>query len=133
MIYEMNNGNVKFCINFIFAKFNVKKIIMISIVVMLGILMIPTNVHDAKANPCSGISAAGAGGVGGAGGQAGPAGNGGAGGNRGNGGFGGAGGFNGLVGSGGVGGAGAGGVGGAGEGSVIVKCTLKDVVINRGP
>jgi hypothetical protein len=53
MIYEMNNGNLKFCINFIFAKFNVKKIVMISIVVMLGILMIPTNVHDAKAKPCS--------------------------------------------------------------------------------
>src|SRR5262245_14796582 len=98
MLYEMNNGNVKLCMNFIYAKFNVKKILIVSIVIMVGISFVPTNFQHAKANPCSGISATGAGGAGGAGGQAGPAGNGGDGGNRGNGNFGGAGGFNGLVG-----------------------------------
>ena len=60
-----------------------------SIVILLGTSIVPTNFQHAKANPCSGISATGAGGVGGDGGQAGPAGNGGNGGSRGNGNFGG--------------------------------------------
>ena len=137
MVYEMNNSNVKLFMNLIYAKFSVKKIWIMSMIIMVGISFLPTNLQPAKANPCSGISATGVGGAGGAGGQAGPAGDGGNGGSRGNGNFGGAGGFNGLLGSGetgGDGGAGGdGGFGGAGGGSVNVKCTWKDVIINRGP
>ena len=40
MVYEMNNGNVKLCMNFIYAKFNVKKIMIMSIVIMVGISFI---------------------------------------------------------------------------------------------
>ena len=125
MVFEMNKANVNFRINFGSAKLNMTKIIMISIMLMSGTLLIPTNIHDVRANPCSGMSALGAGGNGAAGGNTGPGGNGGNGGNKGMGSFGGAGGFNGLGGS--------GGAGGAGAGSVIVKCTFKDVIINRGP
>ena len=57
----------------------VTKAILMSTVLMAGILLIPTNMQDAKANPCSDVTAAGtggagaagaAGGAGGAGGQA---------------------------------------------------------------
>ena len=68
---------------------------------MAGILLIPTNIHDAKANPCSDIGADGTGGYGGGGGSTGPAGNGGGGGNAGMGEFGGAGGGTGNAGAGG--------------------------------
>ena len=70
MVYEMNKSFVT-------------KVLIMSTVLMAGILLIPTNIHDAKANPCSDITAAGTGGNGGTGGHAGPAGTGGAGGNRG--------------------------------------------------
>ena len=125
MVFEMNKANVNFRINLCCAKLNVTKIMMISIMFMFGTLLIPTNIHDAKANPCSNVGATSTGGNGAAGGNSGPAGNGGSGGDRGIDGFGGAGGFNGL--------GGAGGSGGAGTGSVIVKCTFKDVIINHGP
>ena len=125
MVFEMNKANVNFRINFGSAKLNMTKIIMISIMLMSGTLLIPTNIHDVRANPCSGMSAVELVGtvplveildlvgtvemveirewvvlVG-------------------------PGGFNGLGGS--------GGGGGSGVGSVIVKCTFKDVIINRGP
>ena len=85
MVFEMNKANVNFRINFGSAKLNLTKIIMISIMLMSGTLLIPTNIHDVRANPCSGMSAAGAGGNGAAGGNTGPAGNGGNGGSQGNG------------------------------------------------
>jgi hypothetical protein len=110
MVYEMNKSFVT-------------KAFIMSTVLVAGILLIPTNIHDAKANPCSDISASGFGGTGGTGGQAGPAGNGGAGGSQGNDAFGGAGGSSGSAGN--------GGLGGAGTGTVIVTCTLDHVVINE--
>ena len=78
-----------------------------STVLMAGILLIPTNIQDAKANPCAESKAlVGTGAAGGAGGHTGPAGNGGEGGNRGNTEFGGAGGSTGDAGDGAEGGAG---------------------------
>ena len=71
MVYEMNKSFVT-------------KVLIMSTVLMAGILLIPTNIHDAKANPCADATATGTAGAGGAGGQAGPAGDGGDGGNRGN-------------------------------------------------
>ena len=110
MVYEMNKSFVT-------------KALLMSTVLMAGILLIPTNIHDAKANPCSDITAGGTGGTGGTGGQTGPAGAGGDGGNRGNDQFGGVGGSTGSAGN--------GGFGGAGTGTVIVTCTLDHVVINE--
>ena len=91
MVYEMNKSFVT-------------KALLMSTVIMAGILIIPTNIQDAKANPCAGTTSTGTGGVGGLGGQAGPAGNGGDGGNRGNNEFGGAGGSAGDAGNGAAGG-----------------------------
>ena len=79
------------------------KFFIVSTVIMAGILL-TSNIHDVKANPCSDISAGGTGGAGAAGGHAGPAGNGGDGGNRGNDQFGGIGGSTGPAGDGGFGG-----------------------------
>ena len=42
MVYEMNKSFVT-------------KVLIMSTVLMAGILIIPTNIHDAKANPCSNI------------------------------------------------------------------------------
>ena len=69
MVYEMNKSFVT-------------KVLIMSTVLMAGILVIPTNIHDAKANPCSDITAADTGGNGGPGGNTGPAGTGGNGGER---------------------------------------------------
>ena len=63
MVYEMNKSFVT-------------KVFMMSTVLMAGILLIPTNIHDAKANPCTDVGLLDTGGNGGAGGHAGPAGNG---------------------------------------------------------
>ena len=87
MVYEMNKSFVT-------------KALLMSTVLMAGILLIPTNIQDAKANPCAGVElywywwnwwrwwTTG------------PAGNGGDGGNRGNNEFGGAGGNTGDAGDG---------------------------------
>ena len=112
MVYEMNKSFVT-------------KVLLVSTVLMAGILLIPTNIHDAKANPCSDMTAGGTGGNGGQGGSTGPAGAGGTGGDKGMDAFGGAGG--------GVGSAGAGGSGNSGTGSIVVTCTFDHVVINEGP
>jgi len=101
----------------------VTKAILMSTVLMAGILLIPTNIQDAKANPCSDITAGGTGATGGVGGAGGGGGVGGAGGNQGTFGSGGAGGA--------AGAAGAGGVGGAGTGSINLNCELSNVVINE--
>ena len=61
MVYEMNKSFVT-------------KVLIMSTVLMAGTLSIPTNIHDAKANPCSDITAADTGGNGGPGGNTGPAG-----------------------------------------------------------
>jgi hypothetical protein len=110
MVYEMNKSFVT-------------KVLIMSTVLMAGILVIPTNVHDAKANPCADSTSTGTGAAGGAGGQAGPAGNGGDGGNRGNNEPGGAGGS--------AGDAGAGADGGAGTSSLTTSCSFDGVVINE--
>ena len=102
MVYEMNKSFVI-------------KVLLVSTVLMAGILLIPTNIHDAKANPCSDMTAGGTGGNGGDGGSTGPAGTGGNGGNQGMGEFGGTGGS--------AGNAGDAGNGNSGTGSVIVECT----------
>ena len=94
MVYEMNKSFVKFLI--------------VSTVLMAGILLIPTNIHDAKANPCSDIGADVLVEMVQAGGNAGPAGNGGDGGNAGTSEFGGIGGFAGNAGDGGNGDSGTG-------------------------
>ena len=93
MVYEMNKSFVT-------------KVLMMSTVLMAGILLIPTNIHDAKANPCSDVGADDRGGNGGAGGSTGPAGNGGTGGNSGMGSHGGSGGSTGAAGDAGESGAG---------------------------
>ena len=67
MVYEMNKSFVT-------------KVLIMSTVLMAGILVIPTNIHDAKANPCSNIHMSETGGNGAAGGSSGPAGDGGTGG-----------------------------------------------------
>src|SRR5262245_17493289 len=103
----------------------VTKAILMSTVLMAGILLIPTNIHDAKANPCSGASATGTGANGGLGGVGGVGGRGGNGGDRGTDGLGG------DAGAGSEGGAG--GAGAAGDGSVSADCTLDGVVLNEGP
>ena len=110
MVYEMNKSFVT-------------KVLIMSTVLMAGILLIPTNIHDAKANPCADATATGTAGTGGNGGQAGPAGDGGAGGNRGNDEAGGAGGS--------AGSAGDGAEGGAGTSSLTVGCTFDGTVINE--
>jgi hypothetical protein len=110
MVYEMNKSFVT-------------KVIIVSTVLMAGILLIPTNIHDAKANPCSDMFAGGTGGNGGAGGSTGPAGAGGTGGEKSQDSFGGTGGS--------AGDAGAGGYGNYGTGSVVVGCTFDHVVINE--
>ena len=109
MVYEMNKSFVT-------------KVLIMSTVLMAGILLIPTNIQDAKANPCAGASSTGTAGSGGDGGQAGAAGAGGAGGNRGNNEAGGAGGS--------AGSAGAGADGGAGTSDLTVGCTFEDTKIN---
>ena len=55
MVYEMNKSFVT-------------KVLIMSTVLMAGILLIPTNIHDAKANPCSGMERYGRGGTGNVGG-----------------------------------------------------------------
>jgi hypothetical protein len=110
MIYEMNKSFVT-------------KALLMSTVLMAGILLIPTNIQDAKANPCAGATSTGTAGSGGDGGQAGAAGAGGDGGNRGNNEAGGAGGN--------VGSAGDAGAGGAGTADLTVGCTFDGVVINE--
>jgi len=110
MVYEMNKSFVT-------------KALLMSTVIMAGILIIPTNIHDARANPCAGSTSTGTGGLGGAGGQAGPAGDGGAGGNRGNNEFGGAGGS--------AGSAGAGAAGGSATSEVNTDCTFDGTVLNE--
>jgi hypothetical protein len=101
----------------------VTKALLMSTVLMAGILVIPTNIQDAKANPCAGSTSTGTAGAGGDGGQAGPAGNGGNGGNRGNDEAGGAGGD--------AGDAGDAGAGGAGTSDLSVDCTFDGTVINE--
>jgi hypothetical protein len=100
----------------------VTKALLMSTVIMAGILIIPTNIHDAKANPCAESTSTATGANGANGGQAGPAGNGGEGGNRGNTEFGGEGGS--------AGDAGSGGVGGTADSSVNTDCTFTDTKIN---
>ena len=85
MVYEMNKSFVT-------------KVLIMSTVLMAGILVIPTNIHDAKANPCSDITAADTGGNGGPGGNTGPAGTGGNGGEKSQDSFGGNGGNTGTAG-----------------------------------
>ena len=46
MVYEMNKSFVT-------------KVLIMSTVLMAGILLIPTNIHDAKANPCADATATG--------------------------------------------------------------------------
>ena len=117
---------IKTRVDFLRRKSDVPIILLASIVLMAGTLYIPTNIQDARANPCSNIRTMGTGG------DAGPGGAGGAGGDGGNGGDKGTGVF-GLVQAGGAGGNGGGaGTGGEGDGSLKVKCTLRNVVINRG-
>ena len=110
MVYEMNKSFVT-------------KALLMSTVIMAGILIIPTNMQDAKANPCAGSTSTGTAGAGGAGGQAGPAGNGGDGGNRGNNEFGGEGGA--------AGSAGTGGAGGASSSQVNTDCSFSGTVLNE--
>jgi len=100
----------------------VTKALLMSTVIMAGILIIPTNIHDAKANPCADSSSTATGANGANGGRAGPAGNGGVGGERGNDEFGGAGGS--------AGNAGTAGAGGSGDSSVNTDCTFTDTKIN---
>ena len=109
MVYEMNKSFVT-------------KVLIMSTVLMAGILLIPTNIQDAKANPCQDATSTGTGQDGGNGGQAGPAGTGGDGGNRGNDEAGGTGGS--------AGSAGAGADGGAGTSDLTVGCTFEDTKIN---
>ena len=97
--------------------------ILVSTVLMAGILLIPTNMQDAKANPCSDVTADGTGGAGAAGAAGGAGGSGGAGGNQGTFGSGGAGGA--------AGAGGAGGTGATGEGSADLSCDLSNVAINE--
>ena len=87
MVYEMNKSFVT-------------KVLIMSTVLMAGILLIPTNIHDAKANPCSNVGATGIGGAGAAGGSSGPAGTGGNGGDQAIDAFGGNGGNSGAAGAG---------------------------------
>jgi hypothetical protein len=94
-----------------------------STVLMAGILLIPTNIQDAKANPCAESSSTGTGAAGGAGGHTGPAGDGGEGGNRGNTEFGGAGGS--------TGDAGDGAAGGAGTSELTTSCSFSGTVLNE--
>jgi hypothetical protein len=109
MVYEMNKSFVT-------------KVFIMSTVIMAGILIIPTNIHDAKANPCADSTSTATGSDGGVGGQAGPAGDGGDGGNRGNDEAGADGGS--------AGSAGDGGLGGAGTSSLTTSCTFTDTKIN---
>ena len=81
----------------------VTKVLIMSTVLMAGIMFIPTNIQDAKANPCSDMHSAATGGFGNNGGNGGPGGNGGAGGGQGTNIFGGAGGNAGPAGNGGIG------------------------------
>ena len=92
MVYEMNKSIVT-------------KVLIMSTVLMAGIMFIPTNIQDAKANPCSDMTPGSTGGQGGAGGAGGAAGAGGAGGDKG-------------IGTGGAGG----GVGSAGAGGCWSRC-----------
>jgi hypothetical protein len=101
----------------------VTKALLMSTVLMAGILLIPTNIQDAKANPCAGSTSTGTGAAGGAGGHTGPAGDGGEGGNRGNTEFGGAGGS--------TGDAGDGAAGGAGTSELTTSCSFSGTVLNE--
>ena len=58
-------------LDILYGKSYVKKILMISLVLMSRILLIPTNIHDAKTNPCSALNSTATGGNGGDGGDAG--------------------------------------------------------------
>ena len=65
------NKTCETCKDVAYRKSNVAKIIMISIVILSGILLIPINIYDAKANPCADSTSTGTGAAGGAGGDAG--------------------------------------------------------------
>ena len=55
----------RFNLGILYGKSYVKKILMISLLVMSGILLIPTNIHDARANACSALDSIATGGNGG--------------------------------------------------------------------
>ena len=56
MVYEMNKSFVI-------------KVLLVSTVLIAGIMLIPTNIQDARANPCSDLGADVTGGFGGQGGR----------------------------------------------------------------
>ena len=110
MVYEMNKSFVT-------------KVLLVSTVLMAGILLIPTNIHDAKANPCSNVGADATGGNGAIGGSSGPAGTGGNGGSAGIDAFGGNGGNTGSAGD--------GSEGSPGTSFVTPKCNFGEAVLNE--
>ena len=100
----------------------VTKVLIISTVLMAGIMFIPTNIQDAKANPCSNADSFATGGSAGAGGAGAAGGAGGDGGDKGTLGTGGAGGVGSAGGN-------AGREGGGATSTLTGRCTISGVAI----
>jgi hypothetical protein len=113
MVYEMNKSIVT-------------KVLIMSTVLMAGIMFIPTNIQDAKANPCSDMHSQALGGQGAAGGAGGAGGVGGEGG-----------GFSTNIGGGSGGSAGPGGMGSVGAAATsstnLPNCQLNGVAVLEEP